>query len=282
MNLQAHRLALLFPEIPPDEFQAMVADIKAGGLLEPIWLYEGKVLDGWHRYKAAKKAGIVPKTREWRGKDPLTFVVSMNVMRRHLDAGQRALLRVKAAEQAGALAHGKDWAKDQRPVGAGQERAAIARDADLAKQINVGERTITRARAVMGEPELEKAVLGGKVSLADADYIAKQVSKETNPKRREASIRRHVEAFRRPREEDRPVRATSKYVGPKRWEDTPSVAKAIQAIKAMGVATVTRQVIEIAELGKPSPEAGRYIAKLLRDEAKLLNDAAIRVERMSK
>jgi hypothetical protein len=36
----------------------------------------------------ALKAGVEPKIREWKGKDPMAFVISMNVMRRHLIPSQ--------------------------------------------------------------------------------------------------------------------------------------------------------------------------------------------------
>ena len=39
MNLQIHELASIFPRMPGDEFAALKLDIKANGLLEPIWLY---------------------------------------------------------------------------------------------------------------------------------------------------------------------------------------------------------------------------------------------------
>ncbi|HLE82209.1 MAG TPA: ParB/RepB/Spo0J family partition protein [Dehalococcoidia bacterium] len=156
-TLQPHKLASLFPAIPEEEFNQLVQDIRSGGLLEPIWLYEGKVLDGWHRYRAAKKAGVEPRAREWRGRDPLAFVVSMNVMRRHLNKGQRALLLVQAAEQEQKLAKRGGQSESA-------ETADLSTEA-IAKTLNVSERVVSQARRVAKEPELPKLVLSGRLGV---------------------------------------------------------------------------------------------------------------------
>ena len=57
-SLKPHKYAKLLPEIPDDEFVQIVEDIREHGQLEPVWLYDGQILDGVHRYRAAKKAGV--------------------------------------------------------------------------------------------------------------------------------------------------------------------------------------------------------------------------------
>jgi len=78
-----------------EEFQALVADICANGLNEPVWLYadpeHGEVLlDGRNRWRACAAAGVPIRTRHYTGSDPLGFSVSENAQRRHLTVGQRA------------------------------------------------------------------------------------------------------------------------------------------------------------------------------------------------
>jgi ParB-like chromosome segregation protein Spo0J len=90
-----------------DEFKAFCDDIAERGVLMPIWLYDNKVLDGWHRYRAAKKTGGRPDFKEYTGKDPAGFVASCNIHRRKLSSLQRALV--------GARLH-KDYALTQRQV----------------------------------------------------------------------------------------------------------------------------------------------------------------------
>jgi ParB-like chromosome segregation protein Spo0J len=86
-----HPLANLFPLMEGEEFDALVADIKANGLHYPIVLYDGKILDGRNRYRACLAAGFEPAVRNgdnWIG-DPASFVISRNIRRRHLTAEQK-------------------------------------------------------------------------------------------------------------------------------------------------------------------------------------------------
>jgi len=95
--LVAHRLAGLFPLIEGAEFAELVADIKAHGVREAIWLYDGQILDGRNRYRAAQAAGVECPSRTYRGGDALSFVVSANLHRRHLDESQRAMVAADLA-----------------------------------------------------------------------------------------------------------------------------------------------------------------------------------------
>lgn len=89
-----HELAGMFPLIPGNspEFKALVADIAANGLREPIVVTpEGLLLDGRNRKRACESAGVEPVYVVEEG-DPFALVISRNVQRRHLNAGQRALI----------------------------------------------------------------------------------------------------------------------------------------------------------------------------------------------
>src|SRR5262249_45051901 len=90
-----HPAADVFPLIPAAEFYQLVDDIKANGLQEPIVVHEGKILDGRNRYLASLEAGVEPTFAPFRGDDPVAFVISANLRRRHLDESQRAMVAAK-------------------------------------------------------------------------------------------------------------------------------------------------------------------------------------------
>lgn len=105
MKLDFHEYANLFPTIvrlsekgqpifveENEEWRDFVADIRINGQQEPIVLYEGKILDGRNRYLACLELGLKPKTTEYKGDDPLAYVLSTNLHRRHLTKSQRAVL----------------------------------------------------------------------------------------------------------------------------------------------------------------------------------------------
>lgn len=75
----------------------LVADIKANGLHESVWIFEGKILDGRHRYRACKLAGVPCKTRQFNGThaEAVAFVWSLNFARRHLNSSQAAIADAK-------------------------------------------------------------------------------------------------------------------------------------------------------------------------------------------
>ncbi len=93
-TLVFHPLAEMFPLIEGEELMELASDIKKQGLLEPIMMFEDKVLDGRNRVRALKALGDthLPRNlfRELTcGQDPKAYVISENVRRRHLTAEQK-------------------------------------------------------------------------------------------------------------------------------------------------------------------------------------------------
>lgn len=93
MSLEPHPLSEMFPPMPEMELAALAEDICEHGLHDPIVLYEGKILDGRHRYQACRSTGVPIRTRNYEGADPVGFVWSANFHRRQLDReGRRAAI----------------------------------------------------------------------------------------------------------------------------------------------------------------------------------------------
>jgi ParB-like nuclease domain len=97
-SLEAHNLAKIFPPIVGDDFDKLRDNIERNGLLEPIIMHEGKILDGVHRYTALFQLGNDDKdilknctvTFEYeishrkKKPTPLEYVIAKNDTRRHL------------------------------------------------------------------------------------------------------------------------------------------------------------------------------------------------------
>jgi ParB-like chromosome segregation protein Spo0J len=161
--MEYHEYANLFPMLPDAELQELANDIKAHGLQVPVTTYQGKILDGRNRWRACQIAGVEPSMTEYTGDDPLAFVVSGNLIRRHLDESQRGMVAAKLAN----LPEGRPG-KTTPPIGGVSQDAA-------AKMLNVGARTAERASRVVkaGTPELQAAVEAGEVNLNQAEQLAK-------------------------------------------------------------------------------------------------------------
>lgn len=86
-----------------DELTELAADIKEHGLFQPIVLdAEGRVLDGRNRLAACKLAGVEPVFETFSGDDPDGFALAVNIARRHLTTGARAIIAAQAARASNA------------------------------------------------------------------------------------------------------------------------------------------------------------------------------------
>jgi len=95
--MEFHEVSNIFPMMNDEEFAALKEDIQENGLIEPVWLYEKEIIDGRNRYNACIELDIEPKYREWVGKGSLiSFVVSLNLKRRHLSSSQKAVIALEA------------------------------------------------------------------------------------------------------------------------------------------------------------------------------------------
>ena len=121
------------------------------------------ILDGRNRYRACEAAGIEPKFLEFDGDDPLGFVLSLNVHRRHLSESQRGMVVAKLET----LKHGGDR-KGEQDANLHPDRRT------LASLLNVSTRTAASARAVRDHatPELIRAVEQDKIAVSVAAGLA--------------------------------------------------------------------------------------------------------------
>ena len=153
-NLSPHPLAECFPFLPLVELQTLALDIAKNGLIHPIVVFEGKILEGRNRYRACQMVGIVPSCEDYTGTDPRGYVISANAMRRDLTKGQRACdaQELATAEEGG----------DHRTNSVSGELSLK----EAAEQMGVSRTSAVDAWAIFkAEPKIYQDVKDGKISL---------------------------------------------------------------------------------------------------------------------
>lgn len=153
MLLEQHELSKCFPTIKSPEFGKLVEDIAANGLLNPIIIFDEKVLDGWHRYLACKKADADIKTIIYAGDDPTSYAWSMNGPRRHMTS----------SEAAKSIVDLRAW----KPKG---PRGPFTSTKQMAAESGTSEMQIKRAKHITknGSKALNEQVKNGEISLKAA------------------------------------------------------------------------------------------------------------------
>ena len=177
--MKNHPISDVWPMMDEAKIAELADDIRRNGQLVPVWLYEGKILDGRNRWAACKIAGVDPKTKEYTGDEPTAFAVSLNDRRRHMNKGSLAAVAAELepffAEDAKRrqIESGKQHGRGQKVV----EKVPQPIDARLlpkareeaAKSVGVNDRYVQDAKKVKSEaPEVFERLKAGKITLQDA------------------------------------------------------------------------------------------------------------------
>ena len=194
-----HPVASIFPPITGDDYNKLVQDIKENGLRDPITIdSEGLVLiDGRNRYIACEAAGVEPRYEKlpesYDELDKINFIVSKNVHRRHLSAGQVGMLGVDLWPEISKAMDKREEARKKdtsvlpasrtngtNGMGTSADRRSlvVGKPAKTTAEIvGTSTRTIERTKTVKTkDPELAKKVRSGEISL-NAAYQEVQNSK---------------------------------------------------------------------------------------------------------
>lgn len=170
LDLKNHPAADIFPLMSDDELDALAADIKANGLLHPIIVQNGVLIDGRNRRMACLAVGIEPEMHELgHGVDPRAYILSANINRRHLSKGQRAMAVAMMYPDA---KHGGD-----RKAGASSKN-----------ELDVATGAVSEARTVLRwVPEIAELVMAGTKPLNEAYAEAQRLKEQADaePKRLE-------------------------------------------------------------------------------------------------
>lgn len=158
-----HPLSAAFPAMSAEDFQALTDSIDNIGIQNPITLFEGMVIDGWHRYSAALRLGMDCPTVELGDVDPREFVMAQNKARRHTTQAQLAMATTAVYQ----------WHPAHRQEA--HTECEVKTNSQLAAIAGVHPNTITQAKTVTAQaaPAVVAAVNRGELGLPKAAAIAK-------------------------------------------------------------------------------------------------------------
>jgi ParB-like chromosome segregation protein Spo0J len=198
--MKHHPIADVWPMMDETKLHELADDIRKNGQLVPVWLYEGKILDGRNRWAACKIAGVEPKTKDYTGDEPTAFAVAMNDRRRHMNKGALAAVAAELEPHFAADAKrrqrdaGKEHGRGQKvveKVPQPMEKPAIKAREEAAKSVGVNDRYVSDAKKVRQEaPEVFERLKAGKITLQDAK---REVAKKPTDDWREDERSRQAE-----------------------------------------------------------------------------------------
>ena len=206
MTYADHPIGGIFPLMGQPELDALAEDIRQHGLREPIWIYEGQILDGRNRYRACLAAGVEPDSQAFLGSalEAIAHVWSANRVRRHLSPSQAAIADARREQLLQVYAPVREAAKERqeegrkkggKTAGRGRRKQTDSSVEFVPQSYRDDRRTRTlRARAagtnakyidladhlVEEQPELAEKVGSGEISLTQAQRIlkAEEVARE--------------------------------------------------------------------------------------------------------
>lgn len=162
-----HPACAAWPPLSAAELQALADDIRENGLLEPVVLIDGAILDGRHRWLACELASVEPRTVIYQGDDPIGYVLSRNLHHRHMTLNARAL----AVATLDRLPRGRPANVASGDISSRKQLAALG---------GITLAALARARALLdhAEPNILDYVRSGAVTLSAARRAIRGVSRE--------------------------------------------------------------------------------------------------------
>lgn len=176
-SLVVHRLAGLMPDMSGGDYDELKTSVQKMGFLNPIFLLDGKLLDGRHRWRVAQELGVsapavhVTLTKE----EAVEFVRGQGLARRNLSKSQRAMvalelmksLKVKAGERKKSGKKADESEKGSAAAAAGEAvgvsasyikyaHSIVEKYPEIADRVMKGELNISQAKKEIDIIEAEK------------------------------------------------------------------------------------------------------------------------------
>lgn len=172
-----HSFSASWPDMSPEEFQALRDRIMVNGLRDPIVLYEGQILDGWQRYQACLAECVEPRFEVFEGADDdaIDFVNDKHA-RRSLTMTQRlaciaTMMSFRGRGRPNKSANFADLSAQPSTADSPAEKTVT----ELAAMAGSSVRAAASVRAALehGTPEVQDGMRTGALPAYKAEQIAK-------------------------------------------------------------------------------------------------------------
>lgn len=204
MPLEIHPAAEIFPMMSGGDLTALKDDIRQNGQRERIVMFDDKVLDGRNRYRACQELDIEPEVCELEScPDPVAYVLSLNLHRRHLTEGQRAAVAAKIAN----LRNG------QRSSSANLQSSPVTQS-QSATLLNVSTRSVADAKKVLDKGcdslvhQMEAGEIAPSLAAKFVDAVPDKKQQSKNVAKGKPAIQEAVRESSPPKKKKKPPKAS--------------------------------------------------------------------------
>ncbi len=190
---QQHPYGKVWQRFDLDSFNELAGNVDRRGLDQDILLYQGMILEGWHRFLACLATKVPPKFVEFKGTDlEAAERVHASGIRRHSRADQRYasfLLLCDAcpefkARYAELKTKGEQQQKEGRPLDTDAQRVDVVQA--KADSAGVSKTTAKKVEKVKkGNPGAVSAIAAGKTT---ANKELKKIKKVQTPQRTDKTV----------------------------------------------------------------------------------------------
>ena len=158
-QITQHPLAKRFRPFTSAELRRLRDSVTRLGILEPVTILDGMVLDGWHRFSVARELGVDCPTTEYSGsaEDIELWLSAKNEARRHLGDLQFAIMIANSRES-------------QKLTAVNASDQIAKTDKDLAAEHGIKPNMLSTARKVLesGDDELIEEATSGHLGRTEA------------------------------------------------------------------------------------------------------------------
>jgi len=178
----------LLPKLSEKEYELLRDSIILNGVIDPIVISKGFIIDGHNRYEIATKYDKNFEVTEMffdKDKDIEVYMLKNQLGKRNLTDAQKIIISQKLHERTAVKAKKNqsesraDAILKDKGLLVSETKTQIHVDKEVAKTAGVSESSVTRVKKIMkkGTPKLKKQLLDGEIKISAASFIVSESEK---------------------------------------------------------------------------------------------------------